>query len=434
MVKWLSVVLILALAACNASRITPQLSPGANNRSEITPQVIQGYGEHLWTVFPDANAVAFGQVAADNSGNIYVCGKEGIDRINYSGKVVSTTYEGPYGFPASACSAFATTRDGSIWGESFEIKHNAFLYRLLPNGSQHQYDQGFPASGLGSLTAGFGSDLWYVDGAGVHHFNYVTGTVQNFAVPAFYRTSPYLEITKGSDGNVWVLSLKGVGRYTPTGTMKWFNNLPPNSGQAGVILGPNGHLFTIGQNCVSYEITMSGEVVGHTSLGGTNCSPQLLVTQGALWDVACNPSSVINVIEWHVLLPGRPVTRTTVPNSLWGSCYPSQPDGGAVGSDGNLYFNMQNGDIGVRILDSITVTPYVSLYTFTAIGQFLTLTVRESNYSGAWTANTNNPAVVRVVRWLSKTQVQIESTGAGNGRIIIRDNKNNYFNYFVAVQ
>ena len=388
-------------------------------------------------------------MVADRSGNIYYVARYGIDKMNFSGTVTPFPLNFSNGVPwfySNNSPSLAIGNDGNIWYSTWAEHAGTFYYGLAaktPKGKNvalgHEWTDPLSSGAtFGVVTAGFGSDIWEVDSY-IHHFDYVKNTVSTLSL-----TSAYLGtgITKGHDGNIWYTTPANVVRINPDTEATYV--LPvPYGNYSGIAAGPNGDMFTISPDCKVYELSTGGSVVNHVSLGESNCASQILVAEDALWFVAndqttaCGPETTY-VIEWQVEASGKPITVTPVPNTVWGkpAClpYPTTAEGGAVAGDGNLYFAMQNGTIGVRILNSITVDPGVSLYTFKAPDQYLTLTVGETNYAGPWTASASQPAVVRIVKWVSRTQLQIESVGKGNGRIIVRDDKGNYYNFFAFVQ
>lgn len=458
MVKWLSVVLLFALAACTASKLNPQLPPTttSNNDARIS-QVVQSHAAHQWQKFgmwnggspptPD-NGWSGGQMAADTSGNIWYIAGGGIGKMNYSGITTGFAFTWPQDF------TIGTTG----WGPGIAIAadHNIYvpsvgaLVRLTPAGTINTFPN--HSTVYGHITPGFGSDLWYVDSA-VHHFLLANAATTTYAISSGENG---LAITRGPDNNIWFLTANTINKVTLNGTITSYhvNGIGGSAegpyGGPGIVTGPNDHLFTVNQFCQSYELTTSGSLVNKYALSGQACAPQLVIADGSVWSVGsknpfngensnCYPAGpyyFINRIEING--NSRSVSTTSDPNDFWG--LPADcllmwtPPGETLGNDGNLYVNLSNGDIGVYILDSITVNPYVSLYTFSAPNKYLALTVSETNYTGTWSASSTHPTVVKVVKWLSKTQLQIESVGRGNGRIIIRDNKDNYYNYSVAVQ
>lgn len=442
---------VFTLSACSSLVSVPRVPQNTDTGLRSVPQVVQSYGANRWTVFPGSRSpytMPAGEMTADTHGNVWYVNVAGVGRLNYSGTQAFFTYYWLYAFSQNGGlggwgPGITFGPDGNVWVV------NAFdLARFTPDGSLTTYPNENRYNYFGYITAGFHSDLWWVQDNDINQLDLNSGD----RAGAFLQPKETgLGITRGPDGNVWFITQNTVGRANlPPGQFMNVTSFKiPGVGRSayagtGIVTGPNNHLFTVRQDCTSYELTTRGTIVAVRRLGpaGANCSPQPLVANNSIWEVSNGVSSSCDAHNYltELQLPSGALKTTTPPNSIWGrppcgsGATNYAPEGGALGGDGNLYFNMANGNIGVRILASITVAPNVALYTFPAVGRSLTLTISETNYAGAWTVTATDPNVVRVGRWLAKNQVQIESAGRGRGRILIHDEKNNYYNFFAVVQ
>jgi hypothetical protein len=70
---------------------------------------------------------------------------------------------------------------------------------------------------------------------------------------------------------------------------------------------------------------------------------------------------------------------------------------------------------------------------FTGIGQTQKVRVSEHGFRGPWTATSSNNAVATVAPGPQKNIFLVTSQGSGTCKIIIADNKANFFDVFTQV-
>jgi VCBS repeat-containing protein len=107
-----------------------------------------------------------------------------------------------------------------------------------------------------------------------------------------------------------------------------------------------------------------------------------------------------------------PVSAGTFLNSL------------TTGPDGNLWVDTVGGtpDVDVLVSDPLTVKPNV--FSFSAVGQSSTLTVKQTGTTH-WTATSSNPAVATVVPGGTNATFTVRATGVGSCKITISDGSGN---------
>jgi hypothetical protein len=102
----------------------------------------------------------------------------------------------------------------------------------------------------------------------------------------------------------------------------------------------------------------------------------------------------------------------------------------ANGSDGNMWFDDTAGYVGAYLKFILTTAP--SSLTFDGTGQTQTFTVSESNYTGSFTA-TSEDANVASVTEVNQTTFSVESTGQGSTQILVADQQRNAVDVAIEV-
>ncbi len=427
---WLVGAVIFALAACGGTipATRPMTAP-----FRAKPAIVQtGPGVQHWGVWKDA--LIAGQMTADHSGDVWYITGTGVAKMNYSASV--THYPIPWPTPPSydqASPGIALGNDGNIWLASIGA-----IFRVTPAGVVTRYATS--TTSYGGITSGTSSDLWFVSQR-LYHYNYSTRVLQSFPIPSGETGSG---ITRGPDGNIWFITPNTVDRATQSGAITSFSkpqigSLGINYAGASIIAGPDGDLWTSNEGCQAQRISTNGATVSSFTWGPYGpqnefCAEQIVSTLGgvwnlvAAWDNSCDfyPTDLVEA------LPNGSQVTSQPPNYMFGGCLGGGGYAGeALGSDGDLYFALPQ-SVGVRMLDAIVVKPYS--VAFSGTRQFADLSVSEENYTGIWTAGSTQPTIVKVVSWLTKSKLRIESIGVGSGRIIIRDNRNNYYNVNITVK
>lgn len=414
-------VLLVASAACgNTASIGINQAP-----QKYAPLVWQtGPGVDHWRQFSSMPSEQC-SMTADRAGNVYYLTYNGIDKMNYSGTAVH--FAGP-GTTNSGGGALTSGNDGNVWAALGDV------YRMTPVGVFTRFTVGKQA---GYIARGSGSDIWYTSG-GVYRLNYATNTTATYPVPAGAGQAQAIAV--GNDGNVWFLTANAVNRLNPsTGQIAAYakNGIGsseagyPNAPNTALTVGPDGNIWSF--NGKLYRITSSGAISGPFAISGTtyinSVYPQFAVAGGFLW---LSAAATFNAESYYGVLIRVAVDGSTTeyipPNFFISS---SGLQGGATSAaDGNVWFCP--GNIGVYVLLPIVVTPYS--VTINSVGANVTLNVSQPPYSGPWIASSTSTGVVHVVKWLSVHQLEIEATGVGKARVIIRDQRDNYYDVPVTVK
>jgi virginiamycin B lyase len=221
------------------------------------------------------------------------------------------------------------------------------------------------------------------------------GTITEF--PTAAGSTPY-DITVGPDGNLWFTDqgLNQVGRITPSGNYTGFGGLGLVTPR-GIATGPDGHIYVVDANAVAPEIMElkdDGTKVKDIPIPTTASNPQFIARgpDGNMWftefsdpgkvgrvNLGNNPKDITEFTVGKSLLgvaagadgkvyfteaSGTPKISRINPDGTGYESTPqlatgtSDPEGLAVGSDGNLYVAIFNGSqIG-------QITPNLGLQQF----------------------------------------------------------------------
>ena len=133
---------------------------------------------------------------------------------------------------------------------------------------------------VSSMTRGPDGNIWFTD-SGVGKIT-PAGAVTYYSVPG----DP-VQITAGSDGNLWFGTDSGIGTITPAGEATEFPAPIPN----GLAAGPDGNIwFTSGEiysGGVVGKITPTGQVTTYPIPGGVMSVGAITGTRdGRLWFLA----------------------------------------------------------------------------------------------------------------------------------------------------
>ena len=296
-------------------------------------------------------------------------------------------------------------------------------------------------------TTGSYNSVWFTTCCNGSYIVYGNGGERHFyRIP---KTVDHLSrIARTNDGNVWVT-------LQHAGTAPWIlAKLTPASSKvieypfqfqnpAQLFVGPDGNVwFALSKTL--YRIDAITAHVTRFSLPKTSNGYLATGPHDTIWLGYLESPSDQGLIETSDT--GTLVGTFTCPETY---CTPGtlsdQIQQLTEGPDGNIWFAFSNtelfnpnpppdndGGIGVYVNFSISISP--ASVTFTGPLQTATISFSEANYSGTFTAETTQPSIVRVVKFVTPHEVEIESVGLGSGRIIVRDTQNNYYGVNVTVR
>lgn len=418
-------VLCIVFSGCagsDRSLQTPLLHPRAD-----APQVWQmGPGVDHWRKFQSFEGGPQPMsMAADRAANVYYLTGAGVNKVNYSGTV--TRLGGPTAANSGA-GQISYGNDSNLWLAVGDI------YRMTQSGSFTKYATSSPAQ---FVTPGASADVWYTSDA-VYDFNYGYGTTRRYAVPS--ALGMLGAITLGPDKNIWFLTANAINKLVPStgaitsyayqhigGTIQTY----PQQTFDSIVAGPDGNIWSLdSNNWRAFRTSTSGAIAGPFSVPSWAVYPQIAIQAGALWFSAVEYDGA-NFTQVVIRMNTDGSTQTFVPPN--GSAFYTSggiPGGITSSIDGNVWFNTS--DIGVYILLPLIVTPYT--LSFSGAGQSATVSVSQPPYTGPWTAFSTQNGVAVVSRWVSANQFVVRSVGAGSGRIIVRDMRDNYYDVPVMVK
>ncbi len=266
----------------------------------------------------------------------------------------------------------SATGAGTITPVSFSVyPHHTILEYAIPGGD-------FPDS----VATGSDGNLWFGQ-QNVSKVGYVTpdGTVQQFSVPS----GGIAFICKGSDGNIWFTEplADKIGRVTPAGVVTEFNVPTANAQPEGIASGSSGNLYfaefgagnsgRLGQITTSGVVTESAQIPTMPQLDNVAMGPdgRMWVSEpfagGALMldafsqtDLSYTQYSIPggaqlrNVVNgplgalWVLDAANHKLDPVDTSNGIFAAQLPLvdvEPQGLAVGSDGNLYYGGDNTNV-----------------------------------------------------------------------------------------
>jgi streptogramin lyase len=269
----------------------------------------------------------------------------------------------PWGIAAGA--------DGNMWftEAGFESTKPA-IARITPSGAVMEFRSGLlEFSGPQGITAGPDGNLWFADGNGAIGRVTPSGAINEYTAGITFLSDP-AEITAGAEGNLWFTEkIAGkIGRITPAGVVKEFA-LPPewqNEEPYGIALGPEGNLWfaEIG-HFSSVEKKQVGGGIGRITPSGTvkefsagipEGSRPLEIAQGAdgnMWFVLGTGAGGKGTGSVGKITPAGGVTLYKT-----GLTANAEPAAIASGTDGNVWFTEDNLPTIGRISTSGTITEF----------------------------------------------------------------------------
>lgn len=147
-------------------------------------------------------------------------------------------------------------------------------------------------------------------------------------------------ITFGPDGNLWFVEAAGnrIGRITPAGKIKEFTLPHSGSQPENIAVGSDGNLwFTEFYGNAIGRITRAGKITEFSSGLSPGSGPNgITAAQGSLWFTESSESP--NGIKIGMITTKGKITKQfSIPTA-----YNSNPEGIALGWDGNLWFAEAN--------------------------------------------------------------------------------------------
>lgn len=425
-VEILLTALLLTGCAFHGAASTPLAQPltGGAGIGHISQN---GNGEQWKAIVdPYANQTSLGEAAgswhAQQPGFMWVTDRNNssLDQLNLStGKITAFTTS-----TTSQPIADTLGPDERIWFMEYK---GTVLYAMATSSpfqiSQYSVMLGgvtyFPTSGL---TTGPDGNIWYAADNGTSN-GYAAVMSTSGTMVAAYQLTPGcagVRIASGPDGNLWLTTTCSIiERVTPTGTVTAFT-VPNNNMGWYIMHGPDGNMYFTEVGSVQRlgKITLSTGVVSEIASPDFLYMGTGLITVGdQIWFVdelnsGYNAIGRFDVSTQKFLTPMEPPPPNNGTRSQFF----------AMGHDGNVYFTNTNGELGVRILLSMKLVPDKATI---APGGTQTVTVSETNYSGTWTAASNDKNVATVAPGGSSNTFVVTGHAAGTARIKISDAKGN---------
>jgi streptogramin lyase len=269
----------------------------------------------------------------------------------------------------SAPTGITVGPDGALWFTEIGSASNPAggIGRITVQGAITQYTTGLtPGSGPAGIASGPNGSLYFTEESS----GFIGQITTQGAISEFNQNPPTSEpadITLGPDNNLWFTELSGthVDRISPTGTLTQFpsstNVITTEAGLTGITAGPDNALwFTEISADKIGRISTAGAITEYPVSSGANPTAITLgpvpVTGGSpnLWFIEQGTDDIGEITSGGVLVNEFPIG---VPNTV--------PEDITLGSDGNLWFTLQDTDGGypqasmiARITPTGTVTPF----------------------------------------------------------------------------
>ncbi len=454
--KFLWLLLVLLLTACARNTIPPA-SP-ASGSAGLVPQVWQrGTPPVHWVFFPvpspdqleniytwplaDGANVVYGTVCCEPGGappnggwgGINISGSPAtITNFNPSNQVINSA--NPQTIPIKIVPCANATQICS--------RSRDFVYG--PNNVAYFANNQF----IEDLTAGSGNSMWFntcCSGSYIVYGN--NGSLHFYRIP---NTKDHLgDIARTSDGNIWV-TLQHVGttpwilaKLTPSTSVVTEYPLQLPSDPQQLLVGPDGNIwFAIASTL--YRLVPSSAQVTRFALPQSSNGYLAIGPNKTVWTGYVNSAAAQGLIEASTA--GTVLGSFACPvNFCVSDALNDRVQQLTEGPDGNIWFAYSNTQMfndnppsdpsegfGVFVVQPMSVSP--SSVTFSGTAQTKTISFSEPNYAGTFTAASTNTSIVRVVKFLTPHEVEIQSVAKGSARIIIRDTTNNYYGLTVTVE
>lgn len=238
--------------------------------------------------------------------------------------------------------------DGAYW---FVEYGTGYIGRITTNGVINEYIVPTPGTEPFGIAPGPDGNLWFTESAvNLHQVGRITtnGIVTEYALP-FPVTGT--GITAGPDGRMWLLDFGGnyipgqttnggVVAFTINGTngitnAVYYNvNMTVHSRPVSITTNPDGNLYFTEQLSGRIGCITTNGVITEAVLNPTNVQPEKIITgpDGALWftQFASNALGRMDL--------GLNISEFNLPTNNSAGTIADQPNGLALGKDGNLYY------------------------------------------------------------------------------------------------
>jgi len=403
---------LLLVASCGSYSTLPHASW---LRSASSPLMLEKNGPNPFRRWPVSGGPMY---ITDKGRSVYVAGDGIIWRI--SPFAVVSTYISP--FSTEFFRGITEGSDGNIWSCD---SSNDSMDRLTPSGVWTAFNDAQAADCSGGLVGGADGNLWY--------------TLNN--PDAVQRIS-----TSGTNVVTYPLSAANGGQLIrdQSGLM-WFT-----LGDAVASIDTNGTITEYATTGTVRSITpgAAGGALFTESNSNPTCWVESISDQGVQAQVGpttgCGISAIAQLPDGSILVGQQTGTGRTEQNNLlkyttatnaWQTIsIPSvgygEPDQMVAGVDGNLYFTQ--GADAIASYQELLMSASPTSLSFAGIDQQKTLTIEESNYSGAWTAISGKPSVATVSQAGPNT-FTVTSVASGSCAIEIFDSYRNELEISVNV-
>ena len=168
---------------------------------------------------------------------------------NWVGKVSPTgTLLAKYAIPSNVGVVSMTAGpDGSMW---FTEATNGKIARVTLSGVIVEFTPPSASGGNGGITVWSDGNLWFIGGQGgipaVNHIDRITpaGVITEFGIP---NTNAPIQITVGSDGNLWIADTFQVIKMLAPGSYLNYSIVGANN-LGAIVAGPDGNIWFANTN------------------------------------------------------------------------------------------------------------------------------------------------------------------------------------------
>ena len=363
-----------------------------------------------------------------------------------------------YAFPgASVLYDITSGPDGNIWFTDF---YGASIGRIDMSGKVKRFPTPTTGSEPYAITAGPDGNLWFTEQGPANQVGRITtaGVITEFAV-TINGTSyhPGNGIVTGPDHNLWFTtkSSNAIIRMTTAGVMTSFTN-PNNCAGSRITVGSDGDLwYTL--NCFAVERLTTAGVFTQYALPGeqaadiASASDDDLyfteagdhnvgkITTGGVVTLFTSPQYVfsrgiarVGNQVWFVDEGSGPneFGRLNIPSDTFAKPLTPKPaplkpccaEFLTAGSDGNVYFTMDNAHVGVYVAMAMKLAPRSATLSVNGTQMF---TVSEKKYGGTWTASTSDSGIATVAPGQSSDEFVVTAHATGSCKITIKDDTGN---------
>ena len=302
--------------------------------------------------------------------------------------------------------SLALGSDQNIWALGNDSAGNNLIARITPSGveTDFQVTQGVTD---GKIVSGPDGALWFPECSADGQSGAIArvDTQGNFTA---YPGACASVLTIGSDENLWFSGGPNVDVMTTAGQVIAQYPLGFTS-VSQTLTGSDGNIYAwgcVGTNgdCSLVSISPQGIVTFQTDLGGLVVRAMTVGPDGNMWFVSGNK-----------LIPFNFASKTVGHTVHCVGCH--LEDALAAGPDNNIWAGSLSGT-ETYLLRKMSASPDAFSVK---VGASVDVTVRETNYSGTWTASTPNPPLVSVNPTSQNGQFHITGLSPGNTTVVIVD-------------